>query len=223
MAYAHKVVRVTIFGTMFSAAEEWSTGFFLGNEGSDAADPTTAGADMVRDAWETFFELSTSHISGDWKCEGVKLALLNEDGHTDLSNVVTSYYATPISGGEGGGSLPPQVSLSAQLASDIPRGPGAKGRMYLPGIRTPINSATGKIGSTEATQVATALKNFFNTVNGSFDAPGQLVNASQGRLGIGGVAPLNATVTKVRVGDVYDTQRRRRNALTETYQTQVLT
>jgi len=222
MAYAHKVTRVTMFGTMFGGAEEWSTGFFLGSVGGDAPAPTQAGADAIKGYWQTFFTAANSHISGDWKTEGVKLALFNTDGHTDLDNVKTSFYATPISGGEGGGSLPPQVSLSAQLASDVGRGLAAKGRMYLPGVRTPISSTTGKIGATEAGQIALTLKTFLDAVNGSIDAAGTVVLASKGRITGGGAAPVNAVVTKVRVGDVYDTQRRRRNGLTETYQTQTI-
>ena len=222
--YAHKVVRVTIFGDMFNGNEEWSTGFYLGHEDTNASNPTGAWQGALKTAWQAFFTNTTAHISGDWKTIGVKSALMNANGTTDLDNVLTDYYASPIAGGEGGGSLPPQVSLSAQLGTLKPRGLGSKGRMYLPGVRTPVSSTTGKIGSTEAGQIATALKTFFNAVNASFDAPGKLITASHGpAFALPGREPINVLVDRVRVGDVYDTQRRRRNGLSELYQQQSIT
>lgn len=219
--YAHKVVRVTIFGDMFNGNEEWSTGFYLGSPTADATAPNANWQGALKTAWQTFFQAPGSHISGDWKTIGVKSALMNANGTTDLANVLTDYYATPIAGGEGGGSLPPQVSLSAQLGTAKPRGLGSKGRMYLPGVRTPVSSTTGKIGSTEAAQIAGTLKTFFQAVNASTDKPGSLITASHGpAFALPGREPINVLVDRVRVGDVYDTQRRRRNGLSELYQQQ---
>jgi hypothetical protein len=217
MVFAHEVNRITFSGTMFSASEIWSTGFYLGDEDADTTMCTDASLTKLLAYWKTFFELSTSHISGDWKTLGVKAALYESNGHYPDENVIEKFYATPISGGEGGGSLPPQVSLSAQLATAIPHGLGAKGRMFLPGIRTPVSSTTGKIGATESGQIATALRAFFASVNGDADIPGLVINASKGSGLLPGLNARNVYVTTVRVGDVYDTQRRRRNALHETY------
>jgi hypothetical protein len=63
------------------------------------------------------------------------------------------------------------------------------------------------------------MANFFASVNGSTDAPGILVNASQGADREIASGRINRPVTHIRVGNVYDTQRRRRNALTEVYAT----
>lgn len=216
MAYAHKVVRVTCFGTMFGGAEEWSTGFFLGASATDASIPTQAGADMVRDAWGTLFGTPNMGIASAWQAVGVKLARLGTDGKTELDNVETSYFASPVSGAGGGSPFPPQVALVATLIAESGKGLGGKGRMYLPGVKHGIDGG-GKLGSTEAGYISLALKTFFDTVNGSFDTPGQLINASQGRGGLTPTFPLNRGITSVRVGNVYDTQRRRRNALVESY------
>lgn len=221
--YAHKVVRVTIFGNMFSGNEEWSTGFYLGHTGSDASAPVAAWQGQLKALWQTFFQAGNSHISSAWTTVGVKSSLLLTDGTTDLSNVLTDYYASPIAGGEGGGSLPPQCTLSAQLGTDTPRGLGSKGRMFLPGVRTPVDGTTGKIGATEAGQIAGTMKTFLQGVNSASDAPGVLITASHGRvLPLPAASPINTLITKVRIGDVYDTQRRRRNGLTELYQQQAV-
>jgi len=111
MGYAHKVNRVTIFGTSFNGAEEWSTGFFLGDSSADAAPPTDQGAIDIRDAWETFFELTANQISYLWKTDGVKIATINTDGSTDINSVKTSYYTTAIQGGYGSNGNPPQIAL----------------------------------------------------------------------------------------------------------------
>lgn len=220
--YAYKVVRVTIFGDMFSSNEEWSTGFYLGATGSDASAPNAAWQGQLKALWQTFFQAGNSHISSAWKTIGVKSALINANGSTDLSNVLTDYYASPIAGGEGGGSNPPQCTLSAQLGTATPRGLGSKGRMFLPGVRTPVDSATGKIGATEAGQIAGTMKTFLDGVNAAADKPGVLITASHGRNSPAIGDPVNRLIDRVRVGDVYDTQRRRRNGLTELYQQQSL-
>ena len=53
--------------------------------------------------------------------------------------------------------------------------------------------------------------------------PGQLINASHPPVVIGGPSPVNKVVTTIKVGNVYDTQRRRRNALAESYAAATLT
>jgi len=64
----------------------------------------------------------------------------------------------------------------------------------------------------------------FNDLNADAGVPGNLINASRGRaLQIGNDMPVNRYVQDVLVGDVYDTQRRRRNQLQESYVTAEVT
>jgi hypothetical protein len=223
MAYAHKVIRVSIFGQSCGGAEEWQTGFFLADEGADIAPPDAACNVAIMSAWQTFFTSANTHISNQYNCLGVKSALILTDTKSDRSHIETGYYTTALQGGEGGGALPPQLSLVASLNSSIPRGPAAKGRMYLPGIRLAIDGTTGKISPTEQNQIKANLATFFNAVNASSDIPGKVALVSEGRVALfGGVDPLNKYVTRVKVGNIYDTQRRRRNQLVETYVSQDL-
>jgi hypothetical protein len=57
----------------------------------------------------------------------------------------------------------------------------------------------------------------FNALDASVDAPGHVVNASKGSKRALYTDGRNVPVNGVRVGNVYDTQRRRRNGLSETY------
>jgi hypothetical protein len=218
MTYAHKVTRVTIMGTMYNTAEIWNTGFFVGTETADVTPPTQAAADMVKTAWQTFFTATGNSINYQFKTTGVKLALVNTDGHDDLAHIVTSMYTSPIAGAETGSGHPPQIALVASLIAGTAKGVGHRGRMYLPGVAAPMDT-TGHITTSYPASIATTLATFFSTVNSSFDSPGTVINASKGGTGFNLAPPINRSITDVNVGNVYDTQRRRRNALVETYST----
>lgn len=218
MAYANAHVKVTLFGTMLGGAEEWSTGFRMGGEDSGGGNFGIGAGflEAAAAAWQTFFTGSGAGIHNQYKCNGVKAAIILPDGKTDLANVETFSYPTPISGGFGGTLYPPQITLVAQLAAASPVGLGSKGRMYLPGVCHAMNN-NGQISVTEGQNVANALRTFLDACETAPGTPGYVINASKGRPGVPFTAPVNRRVTQVRVGSVYDTQRRRRNGLTETY------
>jgi len=221
MVYAHSVVRVTLSGTMFGGAEEWSTGFFLGQEGSDATAPTQAAIDQIRDAWATFFTSATSYISSAYTFTQAKAALIDDTGHTVLDSVVYAYPAAAVVGGRAAGHLPPQCALVVTLLSDRPRGKASKGRMYLPGFAGSIE-LTGKIAAGNRDSIATNMKTFFDSMVGDADIPDQLILAAKGTGALPALTAQNDFVETIRVGDVVDTQRRRRNGLVETYTSRVL-
>lgn len=221
MVYAHKVTRITLSGNMFSAGEEWSTGFFMGQEGSDATPISQAGLDHIRDAWITFFTSANSSVNSAYKFLQAKSAIINDTGHTDTANVLYSYPSGTISGGVGTNTHPPQCSLVATLLSDRPRGLASKGRMYLPGISATVTS-NGKISSTDTNNIATNLKTFFDALTGFVGLPDQLILAAKGTGALPALTAQNDYVETIRVGDVIDTQRRRRNALSEVYTTKTL-
>lgn len=223
MAYRHKVVRCTAFGSCYSGAEEWSTGFYMGDVTSDALAPDQGSADFFLTAWQTFFTNTTTGITNQYKTEGVRVALLNTDGKTDLNANFYAYPTVPFAGTGGAQNIHPQLTLVASLQARPDRGLGAKGRMFLPGIAHSIGS-NAKLTPADTAKVALNLKTLFDTMNGSTEIWGNVINASRGRgLGVGGDMPVNRNVEDVLVGDVYDTQRRRRNQLQETYSTQAIT
>lgn len=222
MVYAHRVQRVTISGTMFGGNEEWSTGFFLGQEGSDAADASDLTATAILNAWRTFFEAAGSNISAAYLTTQVKVAAIDATGHTELDQVYYAYPATELNGSVGAITLPPQCALVVTLLSDRPRGKASKGRMYLPGIAAMPNSGTGKLSAADTGTIADGMQTFFDTLAGSFDVPDQLILAAKGTGPVPGLTAQNDFVETIRVGDVIDTQRRRRNGLVETYVSRVL-
>jgi hypothetical protein len=218
--FANRVTKVTIFGTSMQGTEEWSTGFFMGVIGDDPLPPVEAGASYIAAQWKTFFQTSAVSISSKWQFTGVKIATLNTDGTTKSDEVVYHYETTPASG-VGSIHWPAQVALVATLTSDTPRGLASKGRMYLPGVASSLTDA-GKLSNTTVSAVATGLKTFFDNVNDSIDATGNVILASKGSTPPLIGAPVSRPVTGLRVGDVPDTQRRRRNQLVEVYENRVV-
>lgn len=221
MAFADKVVHVTMSGQMLGGQEEWQTGFYCGLPEGAAPVPTTAFTDAVRDAWQTFFTHAPNGISDAYSFLQVKAARLGTDGKYDGSDVAVSYPAAAVYGGSSGNPLPPQIALVATLIAGSGKGLAGKGRMYLPGIKLPVDGG-GHIGESSCQQIATNLATFFNAVNASFDTPGEVINASRGQAKFAGLGARNVPINGVRIGNVYDTQRRRRNALAETYYSAVV-
>lgn len=227
--FAHSVKRVTMSGTSFNGAEIWSTGFYIGSVGSDVSNPTQTFADAVRTAWTTFFQNATTGIGNSWKTDQIKVAQISAAGVTSLTNVVYAPYGTAIAGANSTITYPPQIALVASLENAGARGLAAKGRMYLPGVSLSLQT-NGTLTSANALAIANNLKTFLDAVNAAAPTGEDVILASQGNrvkdedgkyVPVPGTA-VNAVVNRVRVGSVYDTQRRRRNAMVETYQSATL-
>jgi hypothetical protein len=228
--YSHKFVRVTFSGTVFNGAEEWSTNLNIGWEDANIDEINPGIAEEIAGYWETFYENAAHAISNSWRCNEVKCAVINTNGKTDLDNIDYFTYSGGIFGGQGGTPFPPQITLAATMTSDQQRGLAAKGRMYLPGVISGIDGGTGKLGSAFTNTLNTGFKTFLDALNADTDIPGSVILASKGhktdQLDADGQPVyengINTFVTGCRIGNVYDTQRRRRNNLTETYDTKVL-
>lgn len=227
--YPHKINKVTISGDCFSASEIWSTGFYLGNETGDAPDPGTTAASDIAAKWQTFFTHTDAHISSGYRTLQVKVSQLDTDGDVDLNKIDFYDYPTPITGGGGASTLPPQIALACTLTSEKQRGLASKGRMYLPGVNSAVSSSSAQLSTITLNPLLDKLKIFFDALKNDADVPGALILASKGHKipgpGAGeyfyGAGEIK-NVTGFRIGSVYDTQRRRRNAVPEVYTTRVL-
>lgn len=219
--FADKVVHVTLSGRMLSGAEIWQTGFYMGKAAGEADAPNQAFADNVRDKWLAFWTNGSNGVSQFYTFEEVKCARLDKAGRYDGSDVITSHPAVATAGGSGGSPLPPQVSLVATLIGGSGKGYGGKGRMYLPGINFPISN-TGHLGTLEAQTICNNLKTFFQAMYDDANTTDVPVNASKGSTKFLGAGNRSVPINGVRVGDVYDTQRRRRDAIQESYKVSTL-
>jgi len=220
--YAHRTHRVTMIGDCFGGQEEWNTGFYLGSESADLTpDPTLLEAETIAGLWETFFEASNAGISNDYRTIGVKVAQVSTSGTVDSALTQFWNYPTAITGNNSGANFPPQISLVATLATIKARGHGSKGRMYLPGVMHSVD-ASGRMETANAVFVINLLKTFFDAVNAHADIPGVVVLNSAEVTGVPFRAAAINEIVSLKVGNVYDTQRRRRAQLQESYSTAAL-
>lgn len=115
---------------------------------------------------------------------------------------------TPISG-SGTAARPPQCTHVFTLSTGL-AGRRHRGRIYWPSLAGSFDGATlkGVPPGTAVTEVADMLRSIGNAGTGSAD-PDPVVYSAAG--------DIVTEVTAVRVGDVIDTQRRRRDKLVETY------
>jgi hypothetical protein len=220
MAFAHKVNRVTMTGQMYNGGEVWTTGFWAGSPGGDAPDPTDLGAEMIADEWQTFFTAVAVKISYLFTTQTIKITPYSAGGVIDQAKIKSYSYPAAIGGAHAGAGNPPQCAVVATLVAGSGIGNGGKGRMFLPGIGTGIDT-TGHLPTGDCNSIASALATFFANVNASFDAPGLAINAAKTSATTGMLA-INRELTHVKVGNVFDTQRRRRNALAEAYSTDAI-
>lgn len=217
----HRTTRVTIIGTYGGGVEEWSTGFWMGEEGADAELPTQAAADAIRSLWYTFFVAPQSQISNRWESTLVKMSSVGTDGKSSAADTIYSAFAGNCKG-VATSFFPPQIALAATMTTGKARGVGSKGRMYIPGVSMAVEY-NGTILSGAINGLRDQFKTFLDGVNASTAVPNIVVVASHGSINkdgtpkIGGSAPITKAVTGVKIGNVYDTQRRRRNGISETY------
>jgi hypothetical protein len=228
--YAYKFARVTISGDCYSGAEQWATGLQMGNQDADVTTIDPLAAQHVADAWKVYWQNNLYHFSNSFRTLQTKVALINTNGTTDTGQI--SYHTlSPVSvGGSSDNPMPAQITVAATMTSQLQRGIASKGRMYLPGFAHTIESATGKIPSARTAELVAGFKAFLDTLQADVYLPERVVLASKGHktatLDANGqpvyVDGIQMTVTGCRIGNVFDTQRRRRNQLTEQYSTAVL-
>lgn len=139
------------------------------------------------------------------RLDGVKIVAQDENGKViNGANYFT--LKTAVAGtSTASATIPPQLAVVASLRTGA-RGPGGRGRMYWP-----LNTSLGTDGLVSATAV-TLLKNQVKTFAEAVRAIGPLASVVN-------VGPRTYSSLKtVEVGNMYDSQRRRKNALRETYE-----
>lgn len=217
----HYLVRLEgTVGPASAPLEIWSTGFQFGVPGGPAStigDLPQSTLTAMRNACSTFFGSSALAMDSNFFWTTGKITQIKTDGHAGAAPQFINP-ATPVAGGgTGGPRYPLQTSLVASLIgqAEVHR---RFGRMYLPFPRKEISSTTYGIGDSDRNAIATAvtaLIGAFNFELGILAGGLRVVIAGQERKD--GSPAFNSEVTEVRVGNILDTQRRRRNGLKENY------
>lgn len=193
--------------------ERWSCSLSFGNLQNLASSPeeVQAQAQACTGPWSTFFDAGGALIPGGVSLQRVDVRSIGTDGKTVfLGQAAPSGTVT----GAGAASLPNQCAIVLSLRTRA-AGPKGRGRMYIPALKATVGS-DGRIPPTQRETFAAFCLNLITGLQTAINVPSQTqqwvpVVAS----GVG--AGANNLVTAIRVGDVIDTQRRRRDALSEAY------
>nr|CRY97259.1 hypothetical protein [uncultured prokaryote] len=169
------------------------------------------GISLVLGDWYGGSVLHTSEATLDW----LKVNNIGADGkYSDPSSSNVYDYSPKIT--PTGDALYPNVLCTAySWLTDVARGPGRTGRIYLPNNAAALATPGGMLlnaGSPGAmlTDALALLDVINNTASPDTGEPAQPVVASK-------VNATNSNITSVRIGNVLDMQRRRKNKLVESY------
>lgn len=222
MPYAQQQIYMTWGGTLPSTTsvtgpEIWQCGVrfsSLGGLGSAVGGFNAFSLSDCANIIKTFHSSATVYIAGDVRLDWVKAALLRTDGEYAVQPRVHGFVPGIVGGGGSGFLQPLQASIAVTLWSGETLGRANYGRFYLPTPSLPRGYGLASIGDTNAQNIADAARTMLQQLDGevsTVDWDWQLSIMSS--VGTGDAKP----VKEVRVGNVVDTQRRRRNAVTEKY------
>lgn len=197
------------------------TGNWHTNSGLNYFEPDDYLNDQAAPAFSTWIQ-SISGMSNHTRIDALKLYPIGTDGRA----VPAPPYATgtPVelvwtssnpAGSNSGSHLPLQIAaVASHRTAQIGR-PG-RGRMYLAGLNQGAVGSDGLFSSSWCTSTAGYQKDLLEGL--AFTGVGGL-SAHVRPIVTGSGYTKYATINQVRMGNVPDTQRRRRRSLPETYQT----
>jgi hypothetical protein len=214
----HYKLSVTgVLGPLATSLEIFSYGLQFGVPGITAGTfgPLPGGTlTSISGAVSTYHASVGASISSSATVTAMKIAEVDTAGH--YINPPQIIGPANVPGGSGAALLPPQVSYAVSLTGP-PAVSRIRGRWYVPMPTQTVSNTLLTMTTANALAAATAAKTFLASLRSalvSWQPTVDIIIASQ-RLPVG----TNALVTEVRVGTAFDTQRRRRNNLTEVYST----
>lgn len=201
-AVAGNFQKVTFSGTMYLPQQSWSFSLWMHSSTPYAAGGMQTVANGVGDTYYTG-QLKTTLLSMmvpqcsltkiTYRCYQPNSETLFDEGFKSYTDV-----------GTGAGANAAQVAVVATLQT-AGFGRAYRGRIYLPASGCVTGTGSTTI-TPSATSICTALKNYLNQWRAVGISIPCLVSSSRGQ---------SSDLTAVRVGQVFDTQRRRRDKLGE--------
>lgn len=203
------VIRVSIKGTMPSG-EVWSVNpVYKVLTGSAIGSLELAAAATAINALSVPSDLLLA-MATSCAITGVQLEARTHEGV--LESQAEGLRTVPLAG-TGTVGLPFQSSIVCSLRT-VGGGTHGRGRLYWPATGMTINPATLRITSTPHAAIVGAFKTYLTAVQTALDAS---VDETVGLAVWSRTTASSALVAQLRVGDVLDVQRRRRDAVPETY------
>lgn len=205
-AYPRSFLRHTLLFSL-PGGEVASTSCHWDNSGGGIIGTPTDAADALQQKAVALWGGIKTGYTGEVKFLGSRIATVAVDGKV----VETLERAITPSPGTGGGScLPTEVAVVASLKSATYSRSG-RGRMYLPPPTTGVVTGQGRVDNNMLGSIVVAMDIYLTKMTiATSDYFSVVASKTQGML---------RPVVEVKVGDVFDAQRRRRDALIEVYST----
>lgn len=212
-------------GTLANGADVWANNVRMMNDetlstdGLDDGQMETLLDDFVADI-KGFVTNPQTYISSSVECQWVKFNRIDENGHYSDPTKTHVRFLSGTTGnfarfrGAAGAGVPTFQSVCITTTTARQRGPASKGRLFLPQCAPDI-SIDGYISDGAATAIATRAAAFFTAlgdeagIDSTAIAPAVVSN-------VGDPGPMER-ITGIRVGNVPDVIKRRKNAITEKY------
>lgn len=209
------LLRVTIKGSMPSG-EEWSINpvWSIGGDFGAPVSSTQANTIAVAIAGVTVPAALLASVASSCNVSGARVEARDVDG--SLESIGEAVKGTPTPGGSTASPKTFQSSVVISLRT-AHAGASGRGRLYWPGTGATTTNATLRLASTTVDTYLAGAKTYLSGIQAAIDVT------------LDGVALAvwsrkNAdlyVVNQLQMGDVLDTQRRRRDAAVETYSTVV--
>ena len=201
---------------LFTGADNWSTGHALkatydGGAGPGGYEAALADlAQKLNTRFATAWTAMATLMSAETSLVATRCTLFLA---ATQKNEYAGEYVRPVAlVGQGTATLPPQISTVVSLRT-AGIGPSARGRMYLPAVGIDLNGF--RIAPADVTTMVGAMKAYFDNMGSvsvispllDLDYPGVASSVGQDAV---------KQYTGLQIGNVLDTQRRRRDQMTET-------
>jgi hypothetical protein len=190
--------------------EIWSNSinFDVGLPGGNWVTNPQDWADRLATPLATWYAAAANNIVQTSRLTVLKVNNIDTDGHYADPVTHQHVYAPTIAGGGGTGAAPAFCSVAYTWETGRTRGPGHRGRIYPPNYNYIPTGST--ISAADTAAAAAAARRLLNVFLGVLDSAGHLVSpVVASKVGAG----INNAITGVSVDDIYDVQRRRKNAL----------
>jgi hypothetical protein len=178
--------------------------------GGPVVNPVQYLHDQAAGAWADF--ISAVVVSSKVTLNELRLYPMQGDGNAFESRVAVCTYDTPVPGGRSGDMLPPQVSVVVSWRTARP-GPKGRGRIYTPASTVSGVASDGLVLGTMQGDLADAAQTLLEDL--SFAGVGP-TSTHIYPIVTGHPWTQFARILRLDVGNVADTQRRRRRQLVET-------
>jgi hypothetical protein len=214
------------WGGKLPGNEQWSCSIRLGEQTVDPiaghvmpseSDIQTWLDGSIQAAVLAYHSRAATHIHPQGRLSFVKANVIQVNGRYRYPVTHEHVFADVPGGGYAISPLPNQCTLCVSLTTDANRGPAHRGRFYLPAPSINIVPATGLATLAEVVEVRGSTKTFLEALADvpGVDTPFSLEPMVYSRKA---GAATHRPVKGVDVGQVVDTQRRRRRSLIEGYQ-----